>query len=335
MAGGNKFKGLSHKNKKASSSGISQKIINLLGIYTAIAQNKYPSVEDLKDRFEVSSRSIFRYLEIIKIIDPIELDKERQGYKFIHGDRIKKLALSENQLLMLLTMGETVAHLGEPLKEEFQKFISNMTNIAKVPPEKKKTSIVVKIPDAFETDSLNEYFKAVSACINENRSIDLAYKTRESKVAMERRVDPYGLVFYEGSWILIGYCHLREEIRRFALDRISDLKETWLYFKPKDNFNLEEHLSHSWGIYDEKEVQVTVRFASEIADLVTRKKSWHPSEKRKILSNGDVELSFTVAGVREIKKWIYTWLPHAEIIEPVWFREQVNRELTESAKKHV
>ncbi len=334
MAGGNKFKGLSHKNKKSSSAGISQKIINLLEIYTALAQNKYPSVENLKERFEVSSRSIFRYLEIINIIDPIELDKERLGYKFKHGDRIKKLALSENQLLMLLTMGETVAHLGEPLKEEFQKFIGNMTNIAKVPSEKKKTSIVIKIPDAFETDRLNEYFHAVFACINENRSIDLAYKTRESKEATERRVDPYGLVFYEGSWILIGYCHLRDKIRRFALDRISDLKETWRYFKPKDNFNLEEHLSHSWGIYDEKEVQVTIRFASEIADLVTRKKSWHLSEKRTMLTNGDVELSFTVAGVREIKKWIYTWLPYAEVIKPGWFREQVKEELFKSSGNH-
>ncbi|OGW28057.1 MAG: hypothetical protein A2X59_00200 [Nitrospirae bacterium GWC2_42_7] len=334
MAGGNRFKSLSHKNKKALPAGISEKVIRLLEIYTLIAQNKYPSISSLQEKYSVSKRTIHRYFEIINFIDPVEIDDERKGFKFVRGDRIKKLALSENQLMMLLTMGETVAHLGEPLKEEFQKFISSMTSIAKVPPEKKKISIIVKIPDAFETEKLNEYFHAVSECINENRSIDLAYKTRESKEATERIVDPYGLVFHEGAWILIGYCHLRDEIRRFALDRISSLKETNLYFKIKDNFNLEEHLSHSWGVYDEKEVNVTVRFSAEIADLITRKKSWHPSEKRKILSNGDVELSFTVAGVREIIKWIYTWLPYAEVIEPKWFRKHVNKELSVSAKKH-
>ncbi|MEW6110410.1 MAG: WYL domain-containing transcriptional regulator [Nitrospirota bacterium] len=332
MAGRKKFNGLPHK--KSSTPGISEKVIRLLEIYTSIAQNKYPSVSRLQEKYDVSKRTIYRYLEIINFIDPIEHDENRKGYKFLSGDRIKKLALSEIQLLMLLTLGETVSHLGEPLKEEFRKFIHNMTNIAKVPSEKKKASIVIKIPDAFETERLNEYFQGISACINEMRSVDIAYKTWGSKEVKQRRVDPYGLVFHEGSWILIGYCHLRDDIRRFALDRIMDLKQTNFYFKPAEGFSLDEHLSHSWGIYDGKDVDVTVRFSSEIAALITRKKRWHPSEKRTILPSGEVELSFTVAGAREIKKWIYTWLPYAEVIKPEWFREQVKEELAKSAKKH-
>jgi hypothetical protein len=40
-----------------------------------------------------------------------------------------------------------------------------------------------------------------------------------------------------------------------------------------------------------------------VTDYVLRKKS-HPSEQRSILPDGRVELSYTVAGIDEIKHWI-------------------------------
>lgn len=51
----------------------------------------------------------------------------------------------------------------------------------------------------------------------------------------------------------MGYCQLRETVRHFAIDRIVNLKEKWIYFKPLEDFDLEKHFSHSWGIYDSEE----------------------------------------------------------------------------------
>lgn len=327
------FKGLTPN--KAGRCGLSEKLINVLNIYTMIAQKRYPSVNQLADNFNVSRRTVYRYLEMIGDVDQIELDKERNGYKFTHGDRIKKLQLSEDEFLLLLAFGSAVSHLGSPLRDNFKKFTEKMVNIATPPSPKGTAPIMIRIPDAIEDENFDHYFKTISICAEERRSIDIVYTTRDSKEVNERRVDPYGLVFHDGSWILIGYCHLRKDMRHFALDRISQLKGTNLYFKVKDDFDLEKSLSHSWGVYAEKEVRVTVRFARDVADLITRKKRWHPSEERKILPDGDVELSFTVAGAHEIKKWIYTWLPYAEVVKPKRFRERVNKELSVSAKKHL
>ena len=33
-------------------------------------------------------------------------------------------------------------------------------------------------------------------------------------------IDPYRLFYSDGFWHVIGYCHLREDIRTFALDKI-------------------------------------------------------------------------------------------------------------------
>ncbi|MBI5055634.1 MAG: WYL domain-containing protein [Nitrospirae bacterium] len=321
------------RRKKDKPSGITERVIRVLGIYTLIAQNKFPSVNSLTDKFEVTKRTVHRDLALINIIDPVEFDRQRGGYRFTHGDRIKKLILSEEQLLLLFTMGETVSHLGAPLRQEFQKFVEDLANIKKIPPD--KFPVVVKMPEAIETEKLNDYFSAISHCIREKLSIDIVYNVLYSRRITKRRVDPYGLIFYDGAWLITGYCRLREEMRTFALDRIVELKETAFRFKLGDDFDLKDRLLHCWGIqYNDKPSSVTVRFSEKVAEYVLRKDKWHPSEKRRVLANGDVESSFEVAGTDEIKRWIYSWMPYIEVVRPARLRRQINEELSQTLKKH-
>ena len=84
------------RKKAGKPAGISGKVISLLDVYTLIAQSKFPSVDSLAKHCEASRRTIYRYLEIINMIDPIEFDKEQKGYKFVNSDRIKKVFLSDN-----------------------------------------------------------------------------------------------------------------------------------------------------------------------------------------------------------------------------------------------
>jgi predicted DNA-binding transcriptional regulator YafY len=64
------------------------------------------------ESFRVAKRTVFRYLELINIIDPIEYDRGKDGYKFTDGDRTKKLILTDEEFQTLLTAGESVSHLG-------------------------------------------------------------------------------------------------------------------------------------------------------------------------------------------------------------------------------
>ena len=38
----------------------------------------------------------------------------------------------------------------------------------------------------------------------------------------KRDLDPYALVYREGAWLVVGWCHLRQEIRSFRVDRIHE-----------------------------------------------------------------------------------------------------------------
>ncbi len=322
------------KKKKGKPAGISEKVIRLLKIYTLIAQNKYPSVQGLADLFETSRRTVQRDIEIIRLVDDVDYDHDRRGYKFTFGDRFKKLSLSRNELITLLTAGEAVSRLGGNLGSAFQNLLQKMTVLAEPPKGPTKPPFLIKMPGLVKTKNFEENFDIISLCASECRSVDLEYHGQNSKKVTKRTVDPYGLVFNDGIWIMIGKCHLRKEIRSFALDRIIKAAGRNLYFTVDDGFDLETYFEKSWGLIDGKVVDVKVRFRAEVADYIRRKEKWHSSEKRKVLPNGDIELSYKISGFVEFKHWAYSWLPYVEFIKPGWFRKRVKEELIEAAQLH-
>ncbi len=320
--------------KGAKPTGISEKVIRLLEIYTLIAQKAHPSVKSLTERFSLSERTVYRYLEQINMIDAIEYDPAKEGYRFTHGDRIKKLILSQDELITLLSAGQAVSALGPSFRENFQGLVRRMLFASGKTLPDGESQIIIKTADPVLTDRMDGVLKAISASMGEKRSVEITYRSQRSKTTAVRLVDPYGLVYHDGVWIMVGFCHLRKEVRSFAVDRIQEIKERYLYFKPVTDFSLKEHLSHSWGVIDGKEVRVTVRFNKNVAAYIIRKERWHPSELRRTLPDGAVELTFSVAGTDEIKRWVYSWLPNVEVIEPESLRKQVQEELSESAASH-
>jgi predicted DNA-binding transcriptional regulator YafY len=327
-------RGSQYPKKKNKLAGISDKFIRLLKIYTIIAQKRYPSAKSLAENLGVNERTIYRDLSVINLVDQVDYDTERKGYVFTHGDSIKKPLLSDEELMTLFTAGEAVSHLGTPFRENFQHLVEKMVSATAKSPSKGKPPIVIKVPDTARGGIVDRSLKIIATCLQDRRSVDITYKAHGAKEVTKRTVDPYGLIFYEGIWILIGLCHLRKEIRSFALDRMQDCSERNLYFPPRSDFNLEEYLAKSWGVVDGEEVTVVVRFKPEVAEYITRKDKWHPSEVRKMLPDGGVELAFTVAGIYEIKRWIYSWIPNVEVVKPRSLKDLIKKELTQATKDY-
>jgi predicted DNA-binding transcriptional regulator YafY len=53
----------------------------------------------------------------------------------------------------------------------------------------------------------------------------------------ERIIDPYGVVFYDGRWFVVGYCHLRDALRMFRLDRVVNVSVCDEPFERPDQFD--------------------------------------------------------------------------------------------------
>ena len=63
----------------------------------------------------------------------------------------------------------------------------------------------------------------LAEAVKARRRVLLSYRSRRSDVT-SRHVDPYGLVRLERYWYVAGYCHLREGVRIFRLDRVRHMQ---------------------------------------------------------------------------------------------------------------
>jgi predicted DNA-binding transcriptional regulator YafY len=58
----------------------------------------------------------------------------------------------------------------------------------------------------------------------------------------ERDFDPYGLTYYLHKWYVVGYCHLRQDLRSFRLDRITQINSVAAHFERPEHFDPLAHM---------------------------------------------------------------------------------------------
>ena len=93
--------------------------------------------------------------------------------------------------------------------------------------------------------SLETLTKAAEAM----RTVGLIYHSPQHD-PIARRIAPYGLVFQQGRWYTVGFCHLRSAMRSFRLDRISGVHLLDATFIRNAHFDAADFMSESlisWG----------------------------------------------------------------------------------------
>jgi proteasome accessory factor B len=78
-------------------------------------------------------------------------------------------------------------------------------------------------PDgAASPGEMGEHFAELEAATRFRKRVSMTYQAAGTGETSRRDVDPYGLVYRECAWYLVGWCHLRREVRSFRVDRIGD-----------------------------------------------------------------------------------------------------------------
>ena len=89
---------------------------------------------------------------------------------------------------------------------------------------------------------------AASALLN-RRQLQIAFHSRATNETTERAVSPQRLVCYRENWYLDAWCHLRQDIRSFAIDGIQKAEILDQVAKEIADRELDEVLAESYGIF--------------------------------------------------------------------------------------
>jgi predicted DNA-binding transcriptional regulator YafY len=165
----------------------------------------------------------------------------------------------------------------------------------------------------------------INTAILNKKVVEIVYYTMSRHKVTRRKVAPYKIWFFDGSFYLIGHCRLKNEVRVFAIDRIKMHTLTAESFDLPDDFNVEDFMHSSFGVFQGKPVKVRIHFSADVAGYV-REKIWHVSQKIFEQDDGSILFEVEVAGTEEIKLWVMRWGSKACVLEPAELREQIQSE---------
>ena len=169
---------------------------------------------------------------------------------------------------------------------------------------------------------------------SERRQVRLTYHNPQTGETTERNVDPY---FIEPSPVgyacyVIGYDHLRKDIREFKVERIERATLLETAFKTRDGFDPYEFLEHSWGIMGGDEVvDVELRFSAKVAYRV-RESDWPGVVDVTDEPGGGCRMRLRVKHTLEMKPWIRSWGPDCEVLAPEDLRQEIAEDMIEAGR---
>ncbi|MDG4475036.1 helix-turn-helix transcriptional regulator [Thiovibrio frasassiensis] len=283
--------------------------------------------------YEVSAKSILRDIDYLRSQRdaPIAYDAKKRGYYYTEENyALPALSLNESDLFAICIAEKALRmHEDTPIYRKLQKVFRKIEESL---PEK------VSIHPAWVEDKLSvvpeqqtrlqpEVWETVSAGLNTNQTLNIAYRKPGGQASSQRRVDPYHLVRYQGEWYLIGYCHRRHAIVTFAMSRIETALLLAKKFSVPEDFDHARYGGSQFGIFSgEREVLVKVWFAKEHAPYVLERE-WHPQQSLVRKKDGGVEISFPAHHLYEVKRWVLSWGSGAKVLAPQELVDSVQQEL--------
>lgn len=308
---------------------MSYKFDSLIMILNKLDSGEVVTVHSLVNDLEVSERTIYRYIETLRIAGfPINYSRSQERYSFDDGYRLRKPNLTIDEILAFALAKKMLSNSGTGMEQS----LGSIENKLSIKETMLPRHIVLK-PES-PSSQVQSYLGDIHNAIMNFQKIKITYDALHSRQKSVRQVSPHYLFFNDGFWYLRGYCQKDEAFRTFALDRIKSLEVLDEYFIPKQ-ISPEDELSSSFGTWlDGEPEEVVVIFDEEVKSQVLRRK-WQQNQKEKELKDSRLEIRFKVKGLGGIKKWIYQWIPHVEIIAPKEFREEMQQELKKAYDRNI
>lgn len=308
----------------------------------SLTEGKYPRYdrEDIMRILDISSSSFYRYVNDLEDAGiPINQDDASGNYQIRADYYLNPPQLNLSEALALVVSSKSIMKDSSfPYHEE-----ANMA-LAKVmdglPEEINSILSTIENRIHFNLNSLVDYnrckgvFNKLDQAIYEENNVWIEYYTHSRDQVSERIISPYALDYNEGFFYLIGYCHWRDKVKMFRVDRIQEIEVTEDDFKYPDDFSREDYFDNVWGVERREEtIEVEVKFSGDMARWV-QENEYHPSQEIEELEDGDIIMSFETCSINEVKKWILGFGAQAELIKPESLREEIGKEIKSMNNKY-
>lgn len=229
---------------------MSRPTIRVLTLLELLQSHGRMSGTELAARLGVDKRTVRRYINALEDLGiPVTTEQGcGGGYMLVAGFKLPPMMFT-NEETLALSLG-LLAAKSFGLADTQAAISSIQAKLERVMPGKLKNraraiadTINIVLPESPLANPPLKLEPLLDA-IEQQRSVTICYVSYQQQPIV-RQVDPYGLLFRNGHWYMSGYCHLRQQLRTFRLDRLQHIDVLERGFNRPDNFNSATHFQQS------------------------------------------------------------------------------------------
>ena len=290
----------------------------------------------LEQRLGCSRATFKRLLNRLREItrDPIPYDQEANGYAYLepekHRSDLPALCLNVDELHALLVIQQQLQQLQPGLLSEVLQPLTRTVSrlLGDDQPVAELARRIRLVP--LGQRPLPAHFSKLASAILERRRLRIVYHARGDDRRSERKVSPQRLTLYRGNWYLDAWCHRRDDLRSFAVERIERLEVLDEAAREMPLERVEAHFATSYGIFSGPPRHTAVLHFSPYAARWAAETHWHPKQRGRHLPDGGYELQLPYSDPTELILDILRYGPEVEVIAPEALRNQIKTRLQQA-----
>ncbi|MEQ6124673.1 WYL domain-containing protein [Pseudotenacibaculum sp. MALMAid0570] len=220
----------------------------LISILTLLKSKRILTSTELAEKYDVSVRTIYRDIRKLEEAGIPIVSIEGRGYSLMDGYFVAPVQFTEKQANALIT----AQHLVNQTKDksfagDFNDALVKIKSVFRTSIQEKSELLNDKILvldnfwQDFESINSNALSEIQLAITNFNY-IEIKYKKVHDSETSYRKIEPCAMYSIQNKWILIAWCHLRNDYRAFRIDRIQRFQILQEKFEDR-KFNLQDYFA--------------------------------------------------------------------------------------------
>ena len=293
----------------------------LVKIDRNINQNKYVKTKSLANDREVSEKTIYRDIKLLKekFNAPVRFDSRRKSFYYESKFSLNPFNFTQTELHTLAVLREMLKSFKSDPYKPFQKTLFEKLKLSYGNDIMEQIDIVKnKISYRFNSAGKvkPEIFSRIEKALFEERRIEIYYLRPGNKLPEKKLLDPYHLRNFEGNWYLVGYDHTKKKIRMLNAGRIEKLNLTNRYFDLPDDFDIEKYFEYSFANRRTSKVyEVIIEINKDKSEDILEKGINLPWKVIN-LKNGNKRIELRVNEFKDLTDWIMRNNEGIKVIKP-------------------
>lgn len=285
----------------------------LFEIVYLLLQKKKVTAKELAEKFEVSTRTIYRDVEVLSRANiPIYATKGKDGgIGLLEEFVLNKAILSEEEQKQILFALQGMKKVTEQREKDIVEKLSTIFQ------KDVDDWIKVDFSNWGKESSQKEKFEILKKAILHKNLVEFVYYNSNGQKS-KRTVEPLQIWFKDKSWYLVSFCRQKEDYRIFKIARMKEVQLLNEQFERKMPIKEER--------YTFEKIVLELEISKEMAYRV-----YDEFEEEEILQKEDG--NFVVKVEYPENEWVYGYIlsfgEHVKVLAP----ESVKRKIKESLKK--